>query len=126
MAVGCMASRVSPVAACVLVALLLTPASDVLARTQTHAKPGAATLTADAIENAQWSAESHRGPTSPIVLKAEVLLDRAGFSPGEIDGHDGENFRKALRAYQDRNELNPSGKLDQATWNALVNTSDQT
>jgi lipoprotein-anchoring transpeptidase ErfK/SrfK len=109
-----------------LVALLLTPASDVLARTQRHAKPGAATLTADAIENAQWSAESHRGPTSPIVFKAEVLLDRAGFSPGEIDGHDGENFRKALRAYQNHNELNASGKLDQTTWNALVNTSDQT
>src|SRR5215470_15231334 len=128
MAFSLMAFRSSRAAACAFVALLLVSVSDILARTAKdtkHTKPGGEPLTADSIENAQWSANLPVGKTSPIVLKAEVLLERARFSPGDIDGRDGENFRKALRAYQQENGLNPTGRLDQATWHALVNTSDQ-
>jgi len=53
------------------------------------------------------------------VLQAEVLLDRAGFSPGTIDGRDGDNFAKALHAFQQVNGL-PVGPLDQATLDRLT------
>ena len=56
----------------------------------------------------------------PEVVKAEVLLDRARFSPGVIDGIDGENFRHALYAYQVQMGLPVSGRLDQATWDRLT------
>ena len=55
----------------------------------------------------------------PGYLKAQVLLDRQRFSPGAIDGKDGENFQKALSAFQQARKLPVSGKLDQATWDAL-------
>ena len=55
---------------------------------------------------------------SELVLQAEVLLDREGFSPGVIDGTDGDNFGHALHAFQQANGL-PVGPLDQATLNAL-------
>ena len=55
-----------------------------------------------------------------VNIKAQVLLDRASFSPGTIDGRHGENFVNALRAYQQRNGLNASGDLDAPTWSKLT------
>lgn len=54
-----------------------------------------------------------------VNLKAQILLDRASFSPGTIDGRHGENFVNALRAFQERNGLTASGELDVPTWDKL-------
>jgi lipoprotein-anchoring transpeptidase ErfK/SrfK len=53
------------------------------------------------------------------LLRAQVLLDRAHFSPGEIDGAYGSNMRQALSGFQKARRLPVSGQLDDATWNAL-------
>ncbi|HKC56268.1 MAG TPA: L,D-transpeptidase [Vicinamibacterales bacterium] len=42
-------------------------------------------------------------PTAPVVsevLATQVALDRAGFSPGEIDGRAGKNLQRALDAFK--------------------------
>jgi lipoprotein-anchoring transpeptidase ErfK/SrfK len=60
---------------------------------------------------------------SPLAIKVQVLLDRARFSPGEIDGRFGDNVEKALRAFAEANSL-PSGKvLTPEVWSKLQQVS---
>src|SRR3954469_12249296 len=67
------------------------------------------------------SAEFNGGKNSEAVnIRAQVLLDRARFSPGVIDGRRGENFSNALRAFQEQNGLKASGELDTPTWEKLA------
>ena len=79
-------------------------------------------LSAKAVDDAGFSALPDKPSETavPEVVKAQVLLDRARFSPGSIDGIDGENFQHALYAYQVQMKLPVSGHLDQATWDRLT------
>ena len=80
----------------------------------TGAKPGAA---AKAVKPAKLPAAA--------LLRAQVLLDRAHFSAGEIDAASGSNMRLALAGFQKKAGLEPSGVLDDATWAALnADTAD--
>lgn len=53
------------------------------------------------------------------VMHVQVILDRLGFSPGVIDGMEGQSLRLALRGFQEANGLEPTGKIDQPTLQAL-------
>ena len=83
-------------------------------------------LDIQAVNDAQWTQRpAAKGRIAPIMIKAQVLLDRARFSPGEIDGKSGENFSKALMAFTDYLELGSTGKLTEDAWQKLVSTSSE-
>jgi lipoprotein-anchoring transpeptidase ErfK/SrfK len=55
-----------------------------------------------------------------MLIRAQVLLDRAHFSPGVIDGQDGENVKNAIAAYERAHELPEDGVLDAEVWAKLT------
>ena len=83
----------------------------------------AKSLDAEAVNNAQFGASSaSKKAINPLLIKAEILLARAHFSPGEISGRAGENLNRAIAAFAEA-QGKTANKLDQELWNKLVSTS---
>lgn len=62
-------------------------------------------------------------PVAPLpcgdYVAFQVLLDRQGFSPGEIDGQPGDNFAHAISAFQESKQLPVTSMPDCDTWHTL-------
>ena len=52
-------------------------------------------------------------------MQAQVVLDRLGFTPGVVDGKLGMSTKNALKGFQQANNLDQSGELDEPTKQAL-------
>ena len=63
-----------------------------------------------------------------VMMQAQVVLDRLGFTPGVIDGKPGLSTRNAIAGFQEANGLPPTGELDDGTraklgqWNTIAAT----
>ena len=112
------------IAAC-LASAALAPAFAAPAKTLVlKSAPAAATatpvtLSAETVNAAGTGAPTEGNPDTASVLRAQILLDRAHFSSGEIDGAAGTNLKMALIGFQRKNGIMESGTLDAATWTAL-------
>jgi len=73
-------------------------------------------LLPEAIDSASIATIGAEAPAladpDPAIVRLQVLLDRAGSSPGVIDGLYGENLSKAVAGFEAMNSLPVDGKLD--------------
>lgn len=74
---------------------------------------------ADTLNAAQSARPVLPKSSGPHVLRAQVLLDRAHFSPGEMDAAYGSTMRQAIRGFQKLRQLPVTGNVDAATWQQL-------
>lgn len=70
------------------------------------------------VNEAVWSPNMRTN--TAMTVKIQALLDWNHASPGPIDGGWGMNSKKALLNFQKIKGLPTTGKMDQATWNALT------
>src|ERR1700688_3516169 len=74
---------------------------------------------AQAIENRSDTGEVRPGSAEARVIRAQILLDRARFSPGQIDGRYGGDLGVAVKGYQEAHHLNPDGIVGAEMWRSL-------
>src|SRR5690242_6996209 len=98
---------------CFPLALLLA-----LPTTSLAARQPSPSLTLERVNDAGWQAQGK--PSTPLLVKLQVLLDRAHASPGEIDGTLGENTRKAIAAYAEMKDLQPNEQVNEELWRAIT------
>ncbi|HET7231143.1 MAG TPA: peptidoglycan-binding domain-containing protein, partial [Longimicrobium sp.] len=80
----------------------------------------AAQITAEAVNAARPRFPLGPGLKGPSVLRVQVLLNRALFAPGMLDGGWGQNTSVAVYWFQAREGLTPTGVVDSATYARLV------
>ncbi|WP_245631435.1 L,D-transpeptidase family protein [Limimaricola hongkongensis] len=108
-----------------------TGSADATATTTTRGETGAVPMasgsaggppTPERIEAATYGGGPLPDGQSAITAKTQILLDRAGISPGIIDGWKGGMSESAIAAFETREGFAVDGQLDQQVWDALTAT----
>ncbi|HEX6746111.1 MAG TPA: L,D-transpeptidase family protein [Longimicrobium sp.] len=112
-------ARPTPLVRRTAVAPALNP---VTALDETAQKPNGETvaqITPDAVNGGRQLFPVGRGLRGPSVLRVQVLLDRALFSPAMIDGSWGKNSSVSVYWFQAREGLPATGVVDSVTYARL-------
>lgn len=97
------------------------PAGSALLRPAGSARPPAAFgAISPTTVNEVPSVDALTATEGPTVLRAQVLLDRARFSVGVLDGRIGQNTAKAIYWFQETHGIPASGVLDSVTYVRLA------
>ena len=94
-----------------------------LLATTVDARQRSQNLTMASVNDSQW--QSQGKPSASLLVKLQILLDRAHASPGVIDGNQGENTRKAIAAFREMKGLEPKEQADEQLWRMLLESDSE-
>jgi len=81
-------------------------------------------LDADQVNAAQPPKTTHSSiKLDAFVTKLQILLDRAHFSPGQIDGKTGENVEKAIAAFAEVHRIHWESRWTPELWHSLTDSA---
>ena len=80
-------------------------------------------LSLDAINAAELPGSSRKSLPAALIVRAQILLDRAHFSPGEIEARETPNFKRALMGFAADHNIQTDGRLNAELWAALKEAS---
>jgi len=103
----------------VTASILALAAADTGPAKKRVAAPVVRSPAANEVEDSTKTGAVGPGAAGPRMVRAQILLDRARFSPGEIDGVYGGDFGVAVKGYQESHGLKPTGTIDAAMWGLL-------
>src|SRR6476660_1203165 len=108
------------VALLTLTALLCAPAEGETRRARGHASRNRQeVLEPSLINDAELKPGIGLNAKGPAVVRAQILLDRAHFSCGQIDGDYGVNLEKTVLAFERNQNLPVEEGVGPAAWEAL-------
>jgi lipoprotein-anchoring transpeptidase ErfK/SrfK len=84
-----------------------------------HRTATSASINPEAVNDPGLAARVGPGSSASATLRAQILLARAHFSCGEIDGHYGSSLQGAISDFQAAHGLPSTGTLDAAGWKIL-------
>ena len=99
--------------------LMLAVASAAEARVHTRKVTAPAFTTAATNDATKRPALTSASKSGSAILRAQILLDRAHCSPGEIDGRYGSNTRLAVTEFNLAHGIAAGANVTAATWDAL-------
>ena len=73
----------------------------------------------DAVNNPQTAEPLKADAVGPAALRAQILLGRVHFSPGEIDGRIGSNTLRAVAGLRSARNMPAGDTIDDNVWNVL-------
>jgi peptidoglycan hydrolase-like protein with peptidoglycan-binding domain len=94
-----------------------------LLATTVDARQRSQSLTMASVNDSQWQARGK--PSASVLVKLQILLDRAHASPGVIDGNQGENTRKAIAAFREMKGLESTEQADEQLWRMLIESDSE-
>jgi len=103
-----------------LIALLCAPAEGEMRRARGRTvRHQPKTIEPNLVNDAQLKPAIGLNSKGPAVVRAQILLDRAHFSCGEIDGEYGVNLQKTVMAFERNQNLPVEEGVGPATWEVL-------